>query len=134
MSAASPLQAPDAQGRVVLAGDWTLAHVTELEHALADFGRGGDAARGFSAAGIGKLDTAGASLLLQLIGGKERLAAVADLAPRHARLLAAVAQADAAPVAQPRRGGIGDFVAGLGACFGRFDRQPIHQHGLKRHA
>ena len=109
------LHAPDAQGHAVLIGEWTLPHAPTLAQDVAAFRRAHGQLRMYSAAGIERLDTAGASLLLELIGGRERLDALADLPPRHARLLATVAQADAAPVDPPSRGGLGEFIAGIGA-------------------
>lgn len=118
MAPATPgsFQGPDAQGRVQLSGDWTLAHATRLERALAALSARETRVQRIDAQALGKVDTAGASLLLQLAGGAGRLEQFEALAPRHARLLAAVAQADAEPLPEPVREGVGDFIAGIGAA------------------
>ncbi|MEJ5208244.1 MAG: MlaE family lipid ABC transporter permease subunit [Lysobacteraceae bacterium] len=117
MAATTPgsFQGPDAQGRVQLSGDWTLAHATRLERALAALSAREAGVQRIDAQALGKVDTAGASLLLQLAGGAG-LEQFDALAPRHARLLAAVAQADAEPLPAPVREGVGDFIAGIGAA------------------
>ena len=117
MAATTPgsFQGPDAQGRVQLSGDWTLAHATRLERALAALSARETRVQRIDAQALGKVDTAGASLLLQLAGGAG-LEQFDALAPRHARLLAAVAQADAEPLPAPVREGVGDFIAGIGAA------------------
>lgn len=117
MAATTPgsFQGPDAQGRVQLSGDWTLAHATRLERALAALSARETRVQRIDAQALGKVDTAGASLLLQLAGGAG-LEQFDALAPRHARLLAAVAQADAEPLPEPVREGVGDFIAGIGAA------------------
>ncbi len=111
---APELHAPDAEGRTVLTGEWTLPHAPALALDVAAFRRAHGAATTYSAARIERLDTAGASLLLELIGGRERLDALVDLPARHARLLDTVAQADAAPIELPLPGGLAGFVAGIG--------------------
>ena len=71
MAATTPgsFQGPDAQGRVQLSGDWTLAHATRLERALAALSAREAGVQRIDAQALGKVDTAGASLLLQLAGG-----------------------------------------------------------------
>ncbi len=108
------LQGPDAQGQVVLSGDWTLAHAPLLARQVEAFGRAHTHVRAWSAAGLGRVDTAGASLLLELVGGEERFDALVGLPAQHARLLALVARAQtAASVALPPAG-LGEFVARIG--------------------
>lgn len=112
---APQLHAPDAEGRVLLVGEWTLLHAPLLARDVIGFRRTHADARSYSAAGIERLDTAGASLLLELIGGREHIDSLVDLPPRHARLLDAVAQSDAPPVEASASGGLSEFVAGIGA-------------------
>ena len=109
------LHAPDAEGHVALEGAWTLPHAPGLALDVAAFRRGHARVQSYSAAGIERLDTAGASLLLELIGGREHLDALADLPPRHARLLATVAKADAPLPDAPSTGGVAEFIASIGA-------------------
>lgn len=108
------LQGPDAQGEIHLGGDWTLLHVMTLQSAVDAARRTASGTSRFDASGIRRLDTAGASLLLDLLGEADP-AALRDLAPAHARLLAAVADAmpDKSP-ASPAFGGVAGFVAGIG--------------------
>ncbi len=114
-SAPGRFDGPDAHGRVQVSGDWTLAHASRLERALATLPMRGSQVQRIDAQALGKVDTAGASLLLQLAGEAAALERFDALAPRHARLLAAVAQVDAEPLPPPPREGVGDFVAGIGA-------------------
>ena len=95
--------------RVIVAGDWTLAlapalatRVDALRRSLADGSE-------VDATGIGRIDTAGASLLLDLAGG----AAISGLDARQRALVDTVAQAQAKPAALPRADG------GLVALLGR---------------
>lgn len=106
------LQGPDAQGRVHLSGDWTLAELATLEYLRRGFAA--DSARRFSLAGLGRLDTAGASLLLEVIGGQAGLERLDDLDARHARLLNAVAQAGVESEPAVSTSGWSDFLAGIG--------------------
>lgn len=106
------LQGPDAQGRVMLGGDWTLEQLQALERLRSGFVP--RAGLRFSAAALARLDTAGASLLLDVIGGRQALAALEDLAPRHARLLEVVAQAELESAPAASVAGWGDFLAGIG--------------------
>ncbi len=59
-----------------IAGDWTLAHYSELEHAIAPLATSLGADVSIDLSRLGALDTAGASLLVCLLGAK-RLSALA---------------------------------------------------------
>jgi phospholipid/cholesterol/gamma-HCH transport system permease protein len=113
---APSLHPSDVADHIVVGGDWTLAHLPVLLRLMESFrGARGSAPR-WSAAGLGKLDTSGASLLLELIGGPDGLSQLVDLPPRHARLLETVAQAEAVAAVVPGRGGAGEFLAQIGAA------------------
>lgn len=111
---APKLHGPDSDGLTRLAGDWVVAHAPTLAQQVAAFRRAHGEVLRCSVAGLERLDTAGASLLLDLIGGKDQLDALIDLPARHARLLAIVADADAVPRAPSRTGGVVDYVAEIG--------------------
>ena len=123
------LDGPDAQGRVRLAGDWTLAHAPLLAQQVESFRQARDV-RQWDAAELGRLDTAGASLLLELIGGPRQLPALTDLPGHHARLLEVVAAADAAAPEPARSPGLADFVAGIGAALENIWRGSVQLVGF----
>lgn len=60
-----------------VSGDWTLAHYTELKHLCATLAGQYDANTHIDLNGLGALDTAGASLLVELLGS-ERLGKSAE--------------------------------------------------------
>lgn len=114
---APQLQGPDAQGQVILSGDWTLAHAPALAQRVEAFGRARAGVQAWSAAGLERVDTAGASLLLELVGGQEHCDALVGLPAQHARLLALVARAEsAASVVPAPPTGLGEFVARIGGA------------------
>lgn len=103
---------PDADGALRLSGDWILAHAAPLREAVA--AHAASAPARLDASGIGRIDTAGASLLLDLAGAGG-LESITALAPAHQRLVAAVAAALPGAEPSPRGGwGFGAFVAGIG--------------------
>ncbi len=109
------LDGPDAQGMLRLSGDWTLAHLPLLEQSVARARGLGVPAR-VDAGSLGRLDTAGASLLLELVG-EAGVGALHGLAPANARLLAAVSGANAQAAPCPAGpGGLRRFVAGIGTA------------------
>lgn len=110
------IDGPDAQGEVRLAGDWILAHAPALGASVGAVRHRADAPLRIDASAITRLDTAGASLLLDLMAALPP-DALRGLAPPHARLLGAVADArqEAAPSAAPAPG-IVRVVAGMGAA------------------
>lgn len=104
-SAAEPLV-----GRIVrqvegvhIQGDWTLLHYTHLEQSVRDAQPIADTAR-IDLQALGALDTAGAALLVELLGS-ERLQRVAQWAPElptaRQALLQTVASSLATPLAPP---------------------------------
>lgn len=113
---APSLHPSDAAGHIVVSGDWTLAQLPVLLRLMESFRGARGSTHRWSAAGLGKLDTSGASLLLDLIGGPDGLAQLVDLPARHARLLETVAQAEAVAAVVPGRGGAGEFLAQIGAA------------------
>lgn len=79
----------EGNGHVVASGDWTLANTPMLASQIAAVARHAGASRSVDASGIGRLDTAGAELLLDLAGD----AAVQGLDDTRRALLDAVAKA-----------------------------------------
>ncbi len=110
------LQGPDAQGHVTVTGDWTLTHLPRLLRQVEDFRRVHGHAHAWSASGLDRLDTSGASLLLELMGGHDTLSQLRDVPARHARLLASVAQAETTVVVPEAHGGVAEFLAGIGTA------------------
>jgi phospholipid/cholesterol/gamma-HCH transport system permease protein len=88
----------EADGRIVAAGDWTLASAAALERRVGELKRRAAGAR-IDASGVGRLDTAGAELLLALAG--EKVDAIAGLDASRRALLDTVAKAEANAVAKP---------------------------------
>ncbi|HEY4147081.1 ABC transporter permease [Pinirhizobacter sp.] len=122
-------------GRLVVAGDWTLPYYATLhahmriccdqvsDHTAVDF------------SGLGALDTAGASLLADLLGPARvaRLAAGTGLPDARAALLQTVGNALAAycKPARPRRSkGLEDFLAQIGAGVESFGKQTLKLLGF----
>jgi phospholipid/cholesterol/gamma-HCH transport system permease protein len=88
----------EADGRIRAAGDWTLASAAALEQRVDDLKR--RAARAsVDASGVGRLDTAGAGLLLSLAG--DAADGVTGLDASRRALLEAVAKAEVHAVAKP---------------------------------
>ena len=108
-----------ANQRVVVAGDWTLAVAPALAARIASLRRSLPAKTRVDAAGIGRIDTAGASLLLELAGG----APIAGLGDRQQALVDTIARAEALPDAVERRGsGLVDLLARTGLAVERIGR------------
>jgi len=102
-----------------LQGDWTLAHYARLEPLVLQIAPRLEAGTAIEAAALGAVDTAGARLLLQLLG-EARLKTWAGSAPAlsagHRALILAVAQAGAQPPEPPRpRRPLHDQLEALGA-------------------
>lgn len=75
--ASATLDTTRSPARLHIAGDWILANYTPLKHSTDALGGHYDASTEVDLAQLGKLDTAGASLLVALLGA-ERLAILAD--------------------------------------------------------
>ncbi|MBK3466871.1 MULTISPECIES: ABC transporter permease [Pseudomonas] len=77
MTGSAQLDTSNTPARLRISGDWTLAHYTELKH-LSETLRGQyDTDTPIDLNGLGALDTAGASLLVELLGS-ERLGKSAE--------------------------------------------------------
>lgn len=87
----------DANGHAVAAGDWTLASAPALGKRIDDAKRRGTAS-GVDASGVSRLDTAGAELLLDLVGKRE---GITGLDEGRAALVDAVAKAKTTAVPKP---------------------------------
>lgn len=104
----------DANGDVLIAsGDWTLAHADALAAQVRAVRRAATAATRVDASALGRVDTAGAELLLDLAGG----ATLDGLDQRHRALFDAVAKAQtAAPGGPGRDTGLVALLARTGAA------------------
>jgi len=111
---ASPLRAR-------IAGDWTLAHYAALRREVQRLRARIDERSQIELSGLGALDTAGAGLLVELLG-PERIAAIEAWAPQlpaeRLALLRTVATAlDQPDAAEPPRGyAFGDVLAHIGGA------------------
>ncbi|HVT32511.1 MAG TPA: ABC transporter permease [Rhodanobacteraceae bacterium] len=103
----------EADGRIVAAGDWTLASAAALERRVKDVRRRAAGAR-VDASSVSRLDTAGAELLLALAG--DAADGVAGLDASRRALLDTVAKAQASTVAKrsPRPPGVVALLARAG--------------------
>jgi phospholipid/cholesterol/gamma-HCH transport system permease protein len=87
---------------LALSGEWTLAHADELVAFVARARNSTDRRdQPFDGSGITRLDTVGASLVLELIGGPSELARLHNLDGPHRALLSAVAKVSQSPAAPP---------------------------------
>jgi phospholipid/cholesterol/gamma-HCH transport system permease protein len=115
MSAAgtATLQHGNAGEVIAVSGDWILAVAPALAAAVAAMHRRAHAGTRIDASGLGRLDTAGARLLLDL-GDAE---SIDGLGASHRALVAAVAKAGTAPEpATPRDTGLVALLARTGAA------------------
>jgi len=116
--------APDGAG-VVVAGDWTLDHVAALMRAAASLKRRTGADTAIDASGVRRLDTAGASVLLELAGGDLQRVHALDSASQALLLAVAEAQAQVTPVATRSEAGLLSSIITIGAALDTFWRDAI---------
>ena len=114
--------------RVRVVGDWTLTHYAMLRHEVQRLGERIDARSQVELDGLGALDTAGAGLLVELLG-QERIAAIEAWAPElpaeRLALLRSVARSMDQPEAEPPEQGygFGDVLAHIGRTMQSIWRQ-----------
>jgi phospholipid/cholesterol/gamma-HCH transport system permease protein len=114
-----PGRLEQAPHRLRVTGDWTLPHHAALKKQVATWRQGRGTAPEVDLSGLAALDTAGAALLVELIG-TDRLRRIDDLAPdlpaAKQALLQTVADAMAAPLRpeQPRVSPLIAFLAQTG--------------------
>ncbi|SFN41948.1 ABC transporter permease [Dokdonella immobilis] len=116
MSETGSASIADDGTRIVAKGDWTLEHITLLDRLRTSLQRQVRAQARVDGHGLGRVDTAGASLLLELVGDDVSRIDVASEALR--KLFAAVARAENAPPAKRRRkdSGFLSAIANVGAA------------------
>ena len=109
-----------ADGRqLAVTGDWTLPNALALQRQVMNLAERGDQLIAIDASAVGRVDTVGASLLLQLAGGT--VAALKGLGERQRRLLDAVAKVERAPRVHPKKtNGLVDALESVGAATLRF--------------
>lgn len=114
------------QDRLVLSEDWVLSHFSELRTKVRRALASGDTESWtVDWTGVGKLDSAGASLIAELLGA-ERLATLAeadnDLSPERRELLLAIARAmsEPGPDSSGKPSGIRHSLARVGRSISRF--------------
>ncbi len=127
---------PDGAAQLHLSGDWTLAHHEGLSRQIDALRARLPPACALDLSSLGRLDTAGASLLHTLLGG-DRLQALANdpgaLPPERRALLAAVAHAlrDATDAAPPAPGyAVGDLLEHAGIAMLAFWRHCVGLAGF----
>ncbi len=118
VDAATPSLSGDGT-RLVASGDWTLAAIGRLSALAARCQRSAGAPLAVDARALGRLDTAGASLLLDLVDGDTTRI---DAPPAAARLIATVAGVRREPQALRRSNGVVDSIARIGAALMAFWR------------
>ena len=132
-AASGTIALSEIEGSAVLqlGGDWTLAHYRTLAARVAQFRAQAEQAGCVDFGGIGALDTAGASLLFDLLD-TDRLAQACSpdsaLAPERRALIEAVRTALAQnpdPVPAPRNSTLGDILEHIGLASARFWRDGI---------
>jgi len=97
---------------MALQGDWTLECLSERLARVDELKRA--AAQGFDASGIGRLDTAGAIILLDVIGGDGGIGKLHGLQPRHDELLRKVVAANARVPEEKHENAFLDLLARIG--------------------
>jgi len=122
-------------GRLAIAGDWTLAHYAALRRELEGRPRPAVTPAAIDLSGLGSLDTAGAALLAELVGA-QRLAEIDRWAPRlpvtRRALLRTVGEAMAhstPPVSRVARP-VHDFLASTGQQVEGLWRQQLQLLGF----
>ncbi len=118
-----------------IAGEWTLANYADLEQQISALSLPLDNGQGIDLNALSALDTAGASLLVRLLGSQRIAALIAqpgNLPPARVTLLASVLNAlsdEPPPVAKvPYR--LGDLLARLGAASQHSARQGLELLGF----
>ncbi|WP_243039114.1 ABC transporter permease [Dyella sedimenti] len=130
------LDATATPPRLRVTGDWTLAHYASLERAIAALRAPLDPGIAIDLAGLGALDTAGASLLAGLLGA-DRLGSLAQADPSlpaaQRALLQTVGTAMGAYSEAPgkqRHNALADLLARIGAAMANVWHQQIRLLGF----
>lgn len=119
-SAALRLDAATTPMQVIVSGDWTLPHYSQLAHDVAELRPQLNANASVQLAGLGALDTAGASLLADLLGAERLIdlaASDSSLTPARQALLNSVGSAlreYCQPEKPKERTGLADVLAHIG--------------------
>jgi phospholipid/cholesterol/gamma-HCH transport system permease protein len=110
MSEAGSAHIAEDGTHIVASGDWTLEHIVRLSSLCEGLRRKSPKDVRLDAGNLGRIDTAGASYLLELVDEDPQRIDVDSESTR--KLIAAVAKAENAPAAKPRRKDTG-FVASI---------------------
>ena len=103
--------------RLAILGDWTLAHYTALKREVERAAASLDGEQAIDLDGLGELDTAGAGLLVELLGVRRVMQLGSDRLPseRLALLQLVAAALDGPPTpAEPKTSGLADVLADIG--------------------
>lgn len=111
-------------------GDWTLARLPTLTRWLRD--QPPDSQQRLDASGLQRLDTAGACLLLDWLGGAETWTRIDHLSPAHCALLRAVAEAapQQTPAPRPPSAASSQALTSLGAWVQQFIHDALQLLGF----
>ncbi len=103
--------------RLAILGDWTLAHYTALKREVERAAAPLDGEQAIDLDGLGELDTAGAGLLVELLGVRRVMQLGSDRLPseRLALLHLVAAALDGPPTpTEPKTSGLADVLADIG--------------------
>lgn len=103
--------------RLAILGDWTLAHYTALKREVERAAAPLDGEQAIDLDGLGELDTAGAGLLVELLGVRRVMQLGSDRLPseRLALLQLVAAALDGPPTpTEPKTSGLADVLADIG--------------------
>ncbi len=103
--------------RLAILGDWTLAHYTALKREVERAAASLDGEQAIDLDGLGEQDTAGAGLLVELLGVRRVMQLGSDRLPseRLALLQLVAAALDGPPTpAEPKTSGLADVLADIG--------------------
>ncbi len=103
--------------RLAILGDWTLAHYSALKREVERAAAPLDGEQAIDLDGLGELDTAGAGLLVELLGVRRVMQLGSDRLPseRLALLHLVAAALDGPPTpAEPKTSGLADVLADIG--------------------
>jgi len=103
--------------RLAILGDWTLAHYTALKREVEPAAAPLDGEQAIDLDGLGELDTAGAGLLVELLGVRRVMQLGSDRLPseRLALLHLVAAALDGPPTpTEPKTSGLADVLADIG--------------------
>lgn len=125
MGKAGTANATSDGASISISGDWTLEHIGDLSHQAVSLKRGVGPRLALDASGLGRIDTAGASILLDLVDGD--LSRIHGAPTTSQGLIGAVAKAQCGAVSKTivKDTGLLSSVARIGAAVETFWRDSV---------